>query len=230
MSPSRSPIELFTFQNSVKSTENTLVVHRLGLSSFSFRVMVDSLGSRGVRAEAAIRAIGEFTEFGISIWRRKPLVGIKNSEMGQQRFVGILNSLDIVSFLAKSECLEDQKKAMKTPVSEVVVPNGSLLRQVDPGTRALILGLKYALKKWFKHIRVHGDSMLMCMQMVKWKRKVTRCRSNVKSQVCDVFYDEKITIARQGLNVYIILLHNTLVMSRAAVNKIVVRMHTPVNH
>ncbi|KAK3198735.1 hypothetical protein Dsin_022150 [Dipteronia sinensis] len=51
--------------------------------------------------------------------------------MGQQRFVGILNSLDIVSFLTKSECLEDQEKAMKTPVSEVVVPNGSLLRQVE---------------------------------------------------------------------------------------------------
>ncbi|KAI9154200.1 hypothetical protein LWI28_022599 [Acer negundo] len=31
--------------------------------------------------------------------------------------------------------------------------------------RALILGLKYALKKGFKHIRVHGDSMLVCMQI-----------------------------------------------------------------
>ncbi|KAK3221819.1 hypothetical protein Dsin_008844 [Dipteronia sinensis] len=134
-SPNRSPIELFTFQNGVKLIENALVVHGLGLSSFSFHGTVDSLGSRGVHAEAAIRAIGESTECEIPIWRRKPLVGIENSEMGQQRFVGILNSLDIVSFLVKSECLEDQEKAMKTPYSEVVVPNGSLLRQVDPGTR-----------------------------------------------------------------------------------------------
>ena len=33
----------------------------------------------------------------------------------------------------------------------------------------------------------------------------------------------------QGLNVYSILLHDTLVMSRNAVNKIVERMHTPIN-
>ncbi|KAK3200129.1 hypothetical protein Dsin_023544 [Dipteronia sinensis] len=57
-------------------------------------------------------------------------------------------------------------------------------------------GLKYALKKGFKHIRVHEDSMLMCMQMVKWKRKVTS-RLNVKRQVCNVFYDDKRTIARR---------------------------------
>ncbi|KAI9182512.1 hypothetical protein LWI28_026080 [Acer negundo] len=50
--PNRSPIELFTFRNGVKSTETVLVVHGLGLSSFSFRGMVDSLGSRGVRVIA----------------------------------------------------------------------------------------------------------------------------------------------------------------------------------
>ena len=33
----------------------------------------------------------------------------------------------------------------------------------------------------------------------------------------------------QGLNVYSILLHDTLVMSRGAVNRIVERMHTPIN-
>lgn len=33
----------------------------------------------------------------------------------------------------------------------------------------------------------------------------------------------------QGLNVYSILLHDTLVMSRDAVNRIVERMHTPIN-
>ncbi|GAY44606.1 hypothetical protein CUMW_083180 [Citrus unshiu] len=58
--------------------------------------------------------------------------------MRQQRFVGILNSFDIVAFLAKSDCLEDQDKAMKTPVSQVIVPNNSLLKQVDPGTRCYV--------------------------------------------------------------------------------------------
>ncbi|KAK3229537.1 hypothetical protein Dsin_001418 [Dipteronia sinensis] len=89
----------------------------------------DRLSSMRQMLETAIRAIGESTECEIPVWRRKPLVGIKNSEMRQQRFMGILNSLVIVSFLAKSECLEDQEKAMKTLVSDVVVPNGSLLRQ-----------------------------------------------------------------------------------------------------
>ncbi|KAL8100981.1 uncharacterized protein LOC141687232 isoform X1 [Apium graveolens] len=52
--------------------------------------------------------------------------------------------------------------------------------------------------------------------------------------------DEKLKLSTQnlhyvnvlpsiGLNVYSILLHDTLVMSRAAVNKIVERMHTPIN-
>lgn len=31
--------------------------------------------------------------------------------------------------------------------------------------RALILGLKYALQKGYKHIRVQGDSKLVCMQI-----------------------------------------------------------------
>ncbi|KAF5454867.1 hypothetical protein F2P56_024500 [Juglans regia] len=91
--------------------------------------------------ESAIRAIGESTEGGIPVWKRRshsqhPGV-IESGEMRQQRFVGILSSLDIVGFLARSQCLEDQDKAMKTPVSEVVVPNNSLLRQVDPGTRLI---------------------------------------------------------------------------------------------
>jgi large subunit ribosomal protein L4 len=52
--------------------------------------------------------------------------------------------------------------------------------------------------------------------------------------------DEKLKLATQnlhyvniipsiGLNVYSILLHDTLLMSRDAVNKIVERMHTPIN-
>ncbi|GKV02362.1 hypothetical protein SLEP1_g14809 [Rubroshorea leprosula] len=86
--------------------------------------------------ELAIQVIGDSTECGIPVWRKRQHVGMtENSEMRQQRFVGILTSLDIVAFLARSECLENQEKAMKTPVSEVVVPNNSLLKQVDPATR-----------------------------------------------------------------------------------------------
>ncbi|KAF9661368.1 hypothetical protein SADUNF_Sadunf19G0061600 [Salix dunnii] len=88
--------------------------------------------------ESAIRAIGESTECGIPVWKRKSHGGmIENSETRLQRFVGILNSLDIVAFLASSECLEDQDKAIKTPVSQVVVPNTSLLKLVDPATRLI---------------------------------------------------------------------------------------------
>lgn len=88
--------------------------------------------------ESAIRAIGESTEGGIPVWKAKPQKGmIENSEMRQQRFIGILNSLDIVAFLAKDWCLEDREKAMKTPVSEIVVPNNSLLKEVDPATRLI---------------------------------------------------------------------------------------------
>ncbi|KAL1360541.1 hypothetical protein HN51_005936 [Arachis hypogaea] len=87
--------------------------------------------------ETAIRAIGESPEGSIPIWKKRSHVGIENSEMRQQRFVGILNSFDIVAFLAKNQCLEDQDKALKTPVSDVVVPNNSLLRLVDPATRLI---------------------------------------------------------------------------------------------
>lgn len=88
--------------------------------------------------ESAIRAIGESTEGGIAVWKKRSVVGVmENAEMRQQRFVGILNSLDVVAFLARTECLEDQDKALKTPVSDVVVPNNSLLRLVDPATRLI---------------------------------------------------------------------------------------------
>lgn len=90
--------------------------------------------------EAAIRAIGESTEGGIPVWKKRSQKSvIENAEMRQKRFVGIVNSLDIVAFLARDGCLEDQDKAMKTPVSEVVVSNNSLLKEVDPGTRLVIL-------------------------------------------------------------------------------------------
>ena len=100
--------------------------------------------------EMAIRGIGESTECGIPIWKRKTHVGmIENGEMKQQRFVGILSSLDIVAFLARTENLEDQDRAMKTPISEVVVPNPSLLRQVDPATRLAFVPLDFVLIIWF---------------------------------------------------------------------------------
>ncbi|XP_071714746.1 CBS domain-containing protein CBSX6-like [Rutidosis leptorrhynchoides] len=90
--------------------------------------------------EAAIRAIGESTDCGIAVWRRRSTVQmglIENAEMRHQRFVGILNPLDIVAFLAKEDCLKDQEKALKTPVSEVIVPDNTLLKEVDPGTRLI---------------------------------------------------------------------------------------------
>lgn len=59
----------------------------------------------------------------------------ENNDTRQQRFVGILTSVDVVSFLAKPQCLEDQDKAMKTLVSDVVVPDNALLKIVDPGIR-----------------------------------------------------------------------------------------------
>lgn len=88
--------------------------------------------------EAAIKAIGESTECGIPVWKiRSQKSVIENSEMRAKRFVGILTSLDIVAFLAREECLVDQEKAMKTPVSEVVVPDPSLLKELDPATRLI---------------------------------------------------------------------------------------------
>ncbi|KAM7273520.1 hypothetical protein ACFE04_028184 [Oxalis oulophora] len=87
--------------------------------------------------ESAIYAIGESSECGIPIWKKKTTVGFENSEMRHQRFVGILNSFDIVAFLAKTHSLEDREQAMNTPVSEVVVPNNSLLKLVDPATRLI---------------------------------------------------------------------------------------------
>ncbi|KAJ8558450.1 hypothetical protein K7X08_005216 [Anisodus acutangulus] len=88
--------------------------------------------------EAAIKAIGESTECGIPVWKMRSQKSlIENAEMRRKRFVGILNSLDIVAFLAREECLADQEKAMKTPVSEVVVPDNSLLKELDPATRLI---------------------------------------------------------------------------------------------
>ncbi|CAA0821266.1 CBS domain-containing protein CBSX6 [Striga hermonthica] len=88
---------------------------------------------------AAIRTIGDTSEGGIPVWRnRSPkTAAAESAESRQQRFVGILNALDIVAFLARDECLADQDKALSTAVSHVVVPNSSALKVVDPGTRLI---------------------------------------------------------------------------------------------
>ena len=114
--------------------------------------------------EAAIRAIGESTEGGIAVWKKRSQKNvIENAEMRQQRFVGILNSLDIVAFLAKDECLADQDKAMKTPVAEVVVPNNSLLKEVDPATRLAVMILThiYVYTYVYTHIYIFHVALLI---------------------------------------------------------------------
>ncbi|KAF8393941.1 hypothetical protein HHK36_020143 [Tetracentron sinense] len=110
--------------------------------------------------ESAIRAIGECTEGGIPVWRRKQQkTTVENGEMKQQRFVGIIDSLHIAAFLAREGCFEDHEKAMKTPVSKVVVPNSSLLKVVDPGTR-LIDALE---------MMKQGVRRLLVLKSVVWK-------------------------------------------------------------
>lgn len=69
----------------------------------------------------------------------------------------MLNSLDVVAFLARSG--GDHEKAMRTPVSEVVAPNPSLLKEVDPGTR-LIDALE---------IMKQGVRRLLVRKSVAWK-------------------------------------------------------------
>lgn len=87
---------------------------------------------------AAIRAIGESTEGGIPVWRKRSQsksVMMENAESRQQRFVGILNALDIVAFLATHAA--DHDKAINTPVSQVILPDNSALKVVDPGIRSV---------------------------------------------------------------------------------------------
>lgn len=89
---------------------------------------------------AAIGAIGDSAEGGIPVWKKrspKSPIPFENAESRQQRFVGILNALDIVAFLAKEDCLSDQEKAINTPVAEVVLPDNAALKVVDPGTRLI---------------------------------------------------------------------------------------------
>lgn len=93
--------------------------------------------------EAAIGAIGESAEGSIAVWKKRshshlPINMVESSEARQQRFVGILNSLDIVAFLARTHSHsspEERDKALATPVAHLLLPNNSLLRLVDPATR-----------------------------------------------------------------------------------------------
>ncbi|KAJ6815571.1 CBS domain-containing protein CBSX6 [Iris pallida] len=80
--------------------------------------------------EAAIRAIAEGAEGAITVWRASK--GSGERKVG--RFVGMLNSLDLVAFLARAG---DQERAMRMPVSEVVEPDPTLLKEVDPFTRLI---------------------------------------------------------------------------------------------
>lgn len=108
--------------------------------------------------EAAIGAIGESSEGGILVWKKKSQKSVmENAETRQQRFVGILNALDIVAFLSREDSLSDQDKAIKTPVSEVVVPNNAALKVVDPGTR-LIDALEM-MKQGVKRVLVPKSSV-----------------------------------------------------------------------
>ncbi|KAK1272326.1 CBS domain-containing protein CBSX6 [Acorus gramineus] len=88
--------------------------------------------------ESAMKAIGGTTEGGLPVW--KPRTASAAAEVEERaeglarRFVGIVDSMDIVSFLARAG---DHDKALAAPISAVVRPNGSLLKVVDPGTRLI---------------------------------------------------------------------------------------------
>ena len=90
--------------------------------------------------EVAIKAIREQSEGAVAVWKTpdENLPENAEEESRTSRFVGMLDSLDVVAFMAR---VGDPDMALRTPVSEVVVPNASLLKEVDPGTRfvALIL-------------------------------------------------------------------------------------------
>ena len=51
-SPNQAPIEVFTVENGPVVSENVVLVHGLGLSSYSFREVIRILGSKGVRVVA----------------------------------------------------------------------------------------------------------------------------------------------------------------------------------
>ncbi|KAG6735944.1 hypothetical protein POTOM_061373 [Populus tomentosa] len=165
--------------------------------------------------ESAIRAIGESTECGIPVWKRKShLSMIETSEMRQQRFVGILNSLDIVAFLASTECLEDQDKAIKTSVSQVVVPNASLLKQVDPATSSIYGSLEcFQIALDGNH---NGGNLNFTTKNVFPRNQ--RCREGGKGEIGGDFQVEE-----EGCrNIDLILLIDALEMMKQGVRRLLV--------
>ncbi|CAA6667896.1 unnamed protein product [Spirodela intermedia] len=86
--------------------------------------------------EAAIKAISEQNEGAIAVWRNRgaQTPSIPGEDPKVTSFVGMLNSLDVVAFIAR---VGNHETALRSPVSEVVTPNSSLLKEVDPGTRLL---------------------------------------------------------------------------------------------
>ncbi|MED6159992.1 hypothetical protein PIB30_047359 [Stylosanthes scabra] len=117
---------------------------------------------------SAIQAIADSPIGSIPIWKKRSLSppssssldvnGNENNEMRQERFVGMLSSLDIAAFLANTATNSqdqslDMDRKLNTPVSEVVVPNNSLLKIVDPSTR-LIEALEL-MKQGVKRLLVH---------------------------------------------------------------------------
>ncbi|KAI0530744.1 hypothetical protein KFK09_000292 [Dendrobium nobile] len=84
----------------------------------------------GETVEAAMGEIGEGSERAAIVWRRR---GEEVVRERAARFVGILNSLDVVAFLARKG---GREKAMGTPVREIVRHNPSLLKEVDPVARS----------------------------------------------------------------------------------------------
>ncbi|KAI0530745.1 hypothetical protein KFK09_000293 [Dendrobium nobile] len=87
----------------------------------------------GETVEAAMGEIGEGSERAVKVWRRRGEEVVRERERAA-RFIGILNSLDVVAFLAREG---DREKAMGTPVREIVRHNPSLLKEVDPVARIL---------------------------------------------------------------------------------------------
>ncbi|XP_074583643.1 CBS domain-containing protein CBSX6-like [Curcuma longa] len=88
--------------------------------------------------EVAVRAIGDSAEGAITVWRAPcpDSAAVPRPPPSAERFVGMLNSLDVVLFLARAG-VHDQEKAMRTPVSELITPNRDLLKEVDPATRLI---------------------------------------------------------------------------------------------
>ncbi|KAF8117989.1 hypothetical protein N665_0007s0038 [Sinapis alba] len=52
VNPDESPIEVFVAESGPIQAENVIIVHGLGLSSYAFREMIQSLGSKGIHGVA----------------------------------------------------------------------------------------------------------------------------------------------------------------------------------